>query len=143
MEEDRTSLSQLAVNGSGRGAIMEPLWQLLNAKTTSEDWNERHKAGLRSAAAGRQFTQSRVKLCGWSNHDRCLVCLNELVEKESPYVGTKKRTVRDPVEATDEQLERAPVGDLSHRIWTGYCLNGLRVNKSASGRCDGCQNVLG
>ena len=58
------SCPQLAVNGSGRGVVMEPLWQLLNAKTTSDDWSEKHNAGLRSAAAGRQFAQSRVKRCG-------------------------------------------------------------------------------
>ena len=109
---------------------MEPLWQLLKAKTTSDDWGEKHKAGLRSAAAGRQSAQSRVKLCGWANHDRCLVCLNDLVEKESPYEGSKKRTIRDPVEATDEQLGRAPVGDLSHRIWNGECLKDLRTKKA-------------
>ena len=98
---------------------MEPLWQLLNPKAKDDEWNGKHKAGLRSAAAGRQFTQARVKLCGWSYHDRCLVCLNELVESETPFVGSKERTVRDPIEATSEQIERAPVGDLAHRLWIG------------------------
>ena len=46
---------QLAVNGSGRGAIMEPLWQLLNTKAMDDEWNGKHKVGLRSAAAGRQI----------------------------------------------------------------------------------------
>ena len=53
---------QLAANGSGRGALMEPVWQLLNTTANSDEWNGKHKAGLRSAAAGRQFTQARVKL---------------------------------------------------------------------------------
>ena len=70
---------QLAANGTGRRALMEPVWQLLNTKMKSEEWNDRHKAGLRSAAAGRQHTQFRVKLCGWSDHDRCLACLSEIV----------------------------------------------------------------
>ena len=96
----------------------------------NKDWSEKHKAGLRSAAAGRQFTQSRVKLCGWAVHDRCLVCLNNINEKESPYEGEKRRTIRDTVEATDDQLRRAPVGDLSHRIWSGECLKELRVEKA-------------
>ena len=96
---------------------------MLNTKAKDDDeWDEKHKAGLRSAASGRQFTQSRVKLCGWSDHDRYLVCLNELVEKETPYVGSKRRTVRDPVEATSEQIDRAPVGDLAHRLWADGCL---------------------
>ena len=74
------------MDGSGRGALMEPVSDLLNTKAKDDEWNEKHKVGLRSAAAGRQFAQSRVKLCGWSDHDRCSVCLNELVEKETPYV---------------------------------------------------------
>ena len=88
---------------------MEPVWQLLNAKINDDDWNAKHKAGLRSAAAGRQFTQARVMRCGWADHDRCLVCLNNLVEKESPYVEEKKRTIRDPVVATSDQLLRGLV----------------------------------
>ena len=108
---------------------MEPLWQLLNTKTRDDGWNEKHKSGLRSAAAGRQYTQSRVKLRGWPNHDRCLVCLNEIVERETPYTGSKKRTVRDPIGATEEQIGRAPVGDLAHRIWNVECLHDLRIKK--------------
>ena len=42
----------------------------------------------------------------------------------------KKRTIRDMVVATDDQLRRAPVGDLSHRIWSGDCLKELRVEKA-------------
>ena len=111
---------------------MEPVWQLLNAKINDDDWNAKHKAGLRSAAAGRQFTQARVMLCGWADHDRCLVCLNNLVEKDSPYVGEKKRTIRDPVVATSDQLLRAPIGDIAHRLWTGGCLKTLRDKKASA-----------
>ena len=65
---------QLAANGSGRGALMEPEWQLLNTKAKNDGWNEKHKAGLRSAAAGRHIPQARVKMCGWAKPDRCLTC---------------------------------------------------------------------
>ena len=88
---------------------MEPVWQLLNTKAKNDSWNEKHKAGLRSAAAGRQFPQARVKMCGWANHDRCLTCLSRIVESENPYIGSKKRTARDAVTATEEQLEKAPL----------------------------------
>ena len=64
MEKDRNNLSSIGGEWFWSGAAMEPMWQLLNSKTTSDDWGEKHKAVLRSAAAGRQFTQSRVKLCG-------------------------------------------------------------------------------
>ena len=66
---------------------MEPVWQLLNTKAKDDSWKEQHKAGLRSAAAGRQFPHSRVKLCGWASHDRCLACLSRIVENENPYTG--------------------------------------------------------
>ena len=88
---------------------MEPLWRLLNTKRKDTWWDEGHKAGLRSAAAGRQYPQVKVKLCGWSVHDRCLICLNDIVEEDAPYAGTKKRTARDPVVATAEQIGRAPI----------------------------------
>ena len=113
---------------------MEPVWQLLNTKVKSEEWNDKHKVGLRSAAAGRQYTQSRVKLCGWSDHDRCLACLSEIVEKECPNTETKKRSVRDPVVATEEQLARAPVGDLAHRIWSGMGVVSTKCGNKQRGR---------
>jgi hypothetical protein len=123
------SCPQLAANGAGRGALIEPIWQLLNTRATDDSWTEKHKAGLRSAMAGRQFTQTRVKRCGWSGHDRCLACLSRIVDSESPQAGSK-RTARDPVNATEEQIARAPVGNLSHRLWTGECLRPSRMERA-------------
>ena len=62
---------------------MEPIWKLLQAKARSEDWTGQHQGSLRSAIAGRQFPQARMKAVGWAEHDRCLVCLNGIVEKEA------------------------------------------------------------
>ena len=62
---------------------MEPIWRILQAKATNADWTPQHQGGLRSAIAGRQFPQARMKAAGWAKHDRCLVCLNEIVEKEA------------------------------------------------------------
>ena len=62
---------------------MEPIWQLLNTKQNDEQWNNAHKGALRSALAGRQFTQLRVKQCGWSTHERCLFCLWRLVKRDA------------------------------------------------------------
>ena len=47
-------------------------------------------------------------------------------DRESAHVGDK-RTARDPVNATEEQIARAPVGNLSHRLWKGECLKPSRV----------------
>ena len=40
---------------------MAPIWKLLRSEGEKEDWTQQHKGGLKSAMAGRQFTQSRAK----------------------------------------------------------------------------------
>ena len=96
---------------------MEPIWQLLKTKSGDKDWTATLKGCLRSVVAGRQYPQTRVKACGWSLHDRCLVCLNEIVEVESEGRCMLPKTVRDVIVATPEQLSKAPKGDLVHRHW--------------------------
>ena len=134
------SLPQLAANGTGRGPIMEPIWQLLRTDTKEEGWNATHKGCLRSAIPNRQFPQTRVKSCGWSQHDRCLMCLSTIVDNDDVKAdGTQQqqqkqkmqqrssRTFRDEVVATAEQIGRAPKGDLIHRIWSCKHTDPLRT----------------
>ena len=101
---------------------MEPIWHALHSKTCAGRWDKQQKGSFKSACAGRQFPQTRVKACGWSTHDRCLVCLHKIVEDEKRHTrgseAEKKPSLRDKVEATDDQLRRAPVGNLCHSIWT-------------------------
>ena len=40
--------------------------------------------------------------------------------------GPTKRSIREAVKATDEQIGRAPRGDITHRVWGGHCLKKLR-----------------
>jgi len=142
---------QLARNGSGRGALMEPIWKLLKQpkKGKQAKLSPQEQGCLKSVAAGRQYTQSRVRACGWAEHDKCLVCLLEIVEADKARCGgapdvqtqvaaglectecgvsdgtsggstmtaaaeTKKETHRK-VEASQSQIDRAPVGNLNHR----------------------------
>ena len=117
---------QLAASGSGRGATMEPLWQLLNSKTNSEQWNPDFRGCLRSAFAGRQYPQTRVMAAGWADHNKCISCLSAIVDSETANLSEgekEKRTMRHPVVASPEQILKAPVGNLNHRIWTGACLH--------------------
>ena len=72
---------QLAVNGSGSGAFIEPVWSALNTKKVAKRWSGKQKGSYKSAMTGRQYTQSRVKVCEWSTHDRCLLCLHKIVKK--------------------------------------------------------------
>ena len=121
------NLPQLARNGSGRGPFMEPIWQLLKPTAVDKQWTPAHQGCLRSVAANRQYTQARVKACGWSEHDRCLLCLSDIVdaddlqqqqqEQQQEIQAVRKRTARDPVKATAEQILKAPRGDLIHRNW--------------------------
>ena len=105
---------------------MEPIWQLLRPKTNDGNWTAAHKGCLRSVMANRQFPQTRVMKCGWSSHDRCLLCLSEIVDAESGRRGMPPRTVRDAVVATPEQLDNAPRGDLIHRSWACRHTEALR-----------------
>ena len=86
-----SNLPQLAANGSGRGPIMEPIWQLLRTRTNEEGWTAAGKGCLKSVISNRQFPQTRVKSCGWSTHDRCLLCLSDLVDAESHHGGIDER----------------------------------------------------
>ena len=105
---------QLSVSGSGRGATMEPIWQLLRSTTNTAEWNPEFRGSLKSAFANRQYTQTRVMSAGWADHNRCLTCLSNIVDAESSAQHNgdcKKRGVRNPVVATAEQIEKAPIGN--------------------------------
>ena len=121
------SFPQLAANGSGRGALMEPIWQLLRDTKDTPEWNGNHRGALKSQMAGRQWTQTRVHKAGWSEHNRCLTCLSTIVDAETPPPDQCVRTERDEVGATADQIARAPVGNSAHRLWTGRCNHALRT----------------
>ena len=112
-----TVMPQLAVNGTGRGAIMEPIWQLLNTKVKDPEWQAVHKGCLASAMAGRQYAQLRVQQCGWATHCKCIFCLYDIMVADGGGGESEGKTMRDPVVATPEQIEKAPEGDLIHRIY--------------------------
>ena len=99
-------LPRLASSGAGRGPLIEPIWQLLKPKSKEQNWTAAHKGCLQSVMANRQYTQSRVMQCGWAQHDRCLLCLSKMVDAESGIQHDRKRTARDVVEATPDQISR-------------------------------------
>ena len=66
-------LPRLARGGSGAGALMAPIWQLLRSKQNDEEWNATLRGGLRSVLANRQYPQVRVMAAGWAVHDRCVL----------------------------------------------------------------------
>ena len=123
-------MPQLKKGGSGAGALMEPITKLLKSKENTETWNPALRGSLKSAIAGRQYPQSRVFAAGWAAHNKCIFCLHHLVElgastarrtrirgKTKPGEHKKLDKARYKVEATDEQIKEAPIGNLGHRIW--------------------------
>jgi hypothetical protein len=125
---------------AGRGAFMEPIWQLLNSRQNDDEWNPTLRGSLRSALANRQYPQSRVKAAGWSTHDRCLFCLNSLIEdsmsccamrdrcNEIKVEGKAKSSRRNlGLEATPEVMAAAPKGTINHRIFKCPRLEESRV----------------
>ena len=61
---------------------MTPVWKLLKSKQNDEERNPTCRGALRSALAGRQYPQVRVFVAGWSEHNRCVLCLNNLVQAD-------------------------------------------------------------
>ena len=68
---------------------MEPIWKLLKQpkKGKQAKLSPQEQGCLKSVAAGRQYTQSRVRACGWAEHDKCLVCLLKIVEADKAKSG--------------------------------------------------------
>ena len=92
---------------------MAPIWKLLRSKKSDDTWNTGHRAALRSAFANRQWTQARCYTAKFVGHNRCLLCLDDVVKERLPHLTADERA---KVEPTGDDIARAPVGNLFHRI---------------------------
>ena len=117
---------ELAKHGSGRGAMMQPIWTLLKSRENTDEWNPTLRGGLASTLAGRQFPQVRCFAAGWTTHNKCLACLQTIVEDEETgwqrtsriqLLEAEGKDAKRLVTATQQQIDRAPVGNLFHRNW--------------------------
>ena len=104
---------RLAMDGVGDGACMEPLWKLLHSKRQDDGWNDGHNARFRSAFANRQWTQSRCHSAKLVAHNKCLLCLDDLMMKHHPGLSSDERAARVPSQAI---VDEASVGNSFHRI---------------------------
>lgn len=75
-------MPQLAKGGSGAGALIARVWKLLKPKQNDEESNPACRGGLRSALSGRQYLQVRVYAAGWPEHNRCILCLHDIVQAD-------------------------------------------------------------
>ena len=82
------TLPQLAKGGSGNGALMGPVWKLLKSKQNDEEWNPACRGALKSSLAARQYPQTRVFAAGWSEHNRCILCLYDIIQADTAKNGT-------------------------------------------------------
>ena len=118
---------ELAANGTGRGAMFEAIWSLMRSKTNDDTWGPKFRGALISQVSARQFTQARAFAAGWTDHNRCLACLQQIVIAEESEGERELRLKREEaakkagtckVLATEDQIARAPVGNEFHRIWS-------------------------
>ena len=105
---------------------MDPIWTLLNSKKNTTEWNRKLRGGLKSVVVGKQYTQTRVMAAGWAKHNRCLACLQSIVEGEEAswqraarieLLEADKEPGAVKVVASQEQINKAPVGNPFHRTW--------------------------
>ena len=105
---------------------MQPIWSLLNSRKDDLEWNSTLRSGLGSVLAGRQFPQSRCFAAGWTSHNKCIACLQTIVEEEETdwqrqsrieILEQEGKEAKLTVTATQRQIEKAPVGNLHHRAW--------------------------
>ena len=78
--------------GSGTGAWWKPILSVLR-QPNSDDWGYQHKAALKSAIAGRQWPQQRLKQAKLVDDNSCQLCLDS---EHGPSVGTLLHRVQCP-----------------------------------------------
>ena len=134
-------IPELAANGSGRGAMMQPIWTLLKSRREDMEWNASLRSGLASLLAGRQFPQTRCFAAGWVTHNKCTACLQAIVEKAETgcqrqarieMLEAEGKNAKLVVTATQAQIDSAPVGNLHHRAWA--CKH-LELDRSKHASC--------
>ena len=97
--------------------------------------NGAHQAGLRAAFADRQWPQDRCWTAGWTEHDRCLLCIEEAASHSHPGAShlptastslsvdivvlphsEHERANDDPPEVSQADILSAPVGVFIPRV---------------------------
>ena len=89
------TLPQLFKGGTGNGALMAPVWKLLKSNQNDEEWNPACRGALKSALAGRQYPQTRVFAAGWSEHNRCILCLHDIVQADLAKNGSIPASINE------------------------------------------------
>ena len=67
--------------------MFEAIWSLMRSKTNDDTWGPKFRGALISQVSARQFTQARAFAAGWTDHNRCLACLQQIVIAEESEGG--------------------------------------------------------
>jgi len=103
---------------------MGPVWKLLKSRQNDEEWNAACRGALKSSLAGRQYPQTRVFAAGWPLHNRCILCLYNIVQEDAAKNTSddQQRQAQNQQPGQDRsigcEVERAPTGAPSNRSLT-------------------------
>ena len=82
----------LSSDGRGEGPHIGPIVRLLEPRGKTEEWGWEHRGALRSAVAGRQWTQQRLFSAGLVDTKACQLCVATLrcdpCTEDPEFVGT-------------------------------------------------------
>ena len=93
-------LPSLDAGGTGAGAIMQPIYKLLEpARSSPGLWGPQQRAALRSAVTNRQWPQVRFAAAGFSSSNECQFCAAD-------------------AQACALPVTPSPPGTLTHRLWS-------------------------
>ena len=112
-------LPSLGSSQPGTGAVLGPIWKLIQDKAVvpgiPPEWQAGVRGHIRATFTGRQWPQQRKYMAGLVKHNKCLLCLHRLGHDAS---------IDDP---DYMKLDAVPVGTLHHRHVECPTLEGFRV----------------
>ena len=113
------NVSQIHPSLPESGANLNPLYKLLNAKTTNDDWNPHLIGALKSVLAGRQHTQQRAHRNNWVDHAKCIFCLHASVTGQ-PHVASMPKLSKPSKANQAQHIEhKSDTDSTTHTTTTG------------------------
>ncbi len=103
------TVPSLASGGAGFGADFSPVLKLLRPSSESTEWTAEYRGALRSAVLGRQWPQARCYAAGFTDHNRCCLCLSNVLSAHG---------VQSAADLPADVFAAVPFGTLMHRVFS-------------------------
>ena len=87
--------------------FIEPTIKVINDVRDSAQWCGAYRGALRSALLNRQWPQARCHSAGWTQHDKCLLCLQRYQSSIGERFQSQPESPPPPC---------VPAGTLAHRV---------------------------